>query len=328
MKFGLFLNQAADSRDAPIHRDLVEQVQLMDTLGYDCAIIGERHQRKDGFVEPLTTAAWLLAQTERLRVGTGGFIVALHDPYRLAEQTANLDRMSGGRFVCGVVLGYFAGDFDPLRVPVKERVGRFTEGIEIMRRLWTGDRVTYRGRHYALDDVFISPTPVQQPGPPIWVGAKVEAAIRRAATLGDGWFPSANDDLPTLRAKIEIYDDALRAAGKARSEIVLMRDGFVADSVEEARRVAEKPMLGLFNEYHGWKGASPDSDRYDVSFESAIPKLILGTPQQCVDQIGPYAEAGVTTLLLRCTYPGLPQREAMRCIERFGRDVIPHFGKG
>ena len=328
MKFGLFLNQGADYAGAPIHEDLVAQVQAMDALGYDCAIIGERHQRKDGFVEPLTTATWLLAKTSRLRIGTGGFIVALHDPYRLAEQTANLDRLSGGRFVCGVVLGYFAGDFDPLRVPLKERVGRFSEGLEIMRRLWTGERVTYRGRYYTLDDVFISPTPLQQSGPPIWVGAKVEAAIRRAAALGDGWFPSANDDLATLRSKIAIYREALRAGGKADGEIILMRDGFVAESLQEARRIAEQPMLGLFNEYHAWKAASPDSDRYDASFEGAIPKLLLGSPQQVVDQIGPYAEAGVTTILLRCTYPGLPQVEAMRCIERFGRDVIPLFAKG
>jgi alkanesulfonate monooxygenase SsuD/methylene tetrahydromethanopterin reductase-like flavin-dependent oxidoreductase (luciferase family) len=258
-------------------------------------------------------------------MASGGFILAIHHPVRLAEQAANLDVLSGGRFVCGVVLGYFGGDFGPFGVRVQERAGRLTESIEIMRRLWTGERVTYRGRYYVLEDVFTRPRPLRPSGPPIWIAAKVDNAIRRAAALGDGWFLSADDTFESVHRKIGVYRDAARAGGKPAGEIVLMRDGFVADSAQAARRIAETPMLGLFEEYHAWKKDSPDADRYDSSFEGALPKLVLGSPQQCVDQVGRYRALGVDTLIFRCQYAGISHRDALRSIELFGRHVIPAF---
>jgi alkanesulfonate monooxygenase SsuD/methylene tetrahydromethanopterin reductase-like flavin-dependent oxidoreductase (luciferase family) len=325
MKFGVFLNCSGHRAGVPFHQEMVEQARLLDASGWDYAVVAERHQRVDGRAEALTSMAWLLAHTSRIRVASGGLILPTYHPFRLAEQTAWLDVVSGGRLVLGVVLGYFAGDFAPFGIDRRDRVGRLTEGVEVIRRLWTGERVTFRGRHVTLDGDFISPPPLQKPGPPIWIGAKVEPAIRRAAALGDGWFPSADDGPDVLAGKIAIYREALAAAGKPRGEIVLLRDGFVADSLAAARAIVEGPMLGKYAEYRAWKSASPDADRYAESFEAALPKLVIGSPAQCVDAIGRYAELGVDAIVLRLQYAGTSHADTLRAIERFARDVLPRF---
>jgi len=319
------VNQVFHEPGVSHHADLAEQVRLMDALGFDVAILGERHQRAGGSTELVTVLPWLAAQTARLRIASGGFILAIHHPYRLAQQTAYIDVVSGGRFDFGVVLGYFGGDFDPYGIPVGERLSRFTEGLDVIRKLWTGAPVTHHGRHYRFDDAFIAPRPAQQPGPPVWIAAKVDAAIRRAAVLGDGWFPSANDGFAELERKLSVYREALAAAKKPLREVILLRDGFVADSTQAARAIAEQPMLGLFREYLGWKKDSPDADRYDASFEAALPKLVLGSPQEAIDQIARYQALGVTTLALRCQYPGLAHADTLRCLELIGTKVIPAF---
>lgn len=326
MRFGVFMSQRmeATSRSGD---EIVEVAQRMDELGYYAGVLGERHQSDAVAAETLTTVTWLLAKTVRLHMASGGFILPIHHPFRLAEQAANLDVLSNGRFVCGIVLGYFGGDFGPFGIRVQERAGRLSEGVEIMRKLWTGERVTHRGRYYALDDALIRPRPRTPGGPPIWIAAKVDAAIQRAAQLGDGWFLSADDTLESVERKIGVYRAAAKAAGKPAGEIVLMRDGFIADSAAEARRIAEQPMLGLFAEYHAWKKDSPDKDRYDSSFEGAIPKLIFGSPDEAVKQVQRYRDLGVDTLVFRCQYEGIAHRDSLRSIELFGRHVIPAHGK-
>lgn len=323
MRFGIFLGSSLAAGGAPVIPSLVEQVQLMEQLGYDVALLGERHQRAGGYAETLTTVSWLLARTTRLRIGSGGFILPIHHPYRLAQQAAALDQASGGRLVFGVVLGYNSGDFAPFGIDVRERAARFVESLEIIRALWSGTPVTYRGRFWTLENVFIAPGPSRPSGPPVWVGAKVEAAIRRAAALGDGWFASANDGIEALREQVGLYRAAREAAGKRPGDVVLMRDGFVADSAAAARGALEGPLLAKYREYQGWKATSSDADRYAPSWAEALPRLVAGSPAQCVDQLGRYAELGITTLILRCQFPGLGQAETLRCIERFGVEVMP-----
>lgn len=325
MKFGVFLGSSLTPGGAPVVASLVEQAQLMEQLGYDVALLGERHQRRDGYVETLTTLTWLLARTSRLRIGSGGFILPIHHPYRIAQQAAALDQASGGRLVLGVVLGYNRGDFAPFDVDPRERAGRLVEGLAVIRRLWTGQRVTHRGRFWTLEDVFIAPAPRSAAGPPVWIGAKVDAAIERAAVLGDGWFASANDGLAALRRQVAVYREASARAGKAPGEVVLLRDGFVADSAEAARAALEGPMLAKYREYDGWKSTSADGDRYAPSYAEALPRLIAGSPAECVEQVARYAELGVTTLVLRCQFPGMTHTETMRCLERFGTRVVPQF---
>ena len=328
MRFGIFLGSSIEPGGKAIFPSLVSQARLMEELGYDVALLGERHQRAGGYVDTFTAMSWLLAHTNRLRVGSGGFILPIHHPYRLAQQSAALDHASAGRVVFGAVLGYNEGDFAPFGIRTEERVGRFAESLAIIRRLWTGERTTHRGRYWTLDDVFISPATLRPGGPPVWIGAKVDAAIRRAAALGDGWFASANDGVDALRKQLDVYREARAAAGKPAGDVVLMRDGFVADSAAAARAALEAPLLAKYREYAGWKSTSRDRDRYAPSYEEALPRLVAGSAAECVDRVGRYAGLGITTLVLRCQFPGLDHAATMRCIERFGMEVMPHFSGG
>jgi alkanesulfonate monooxygenase SsuD/methylene tetrahydromethanopterin reductase-like flavin-dependent oxidoreductase (luciferase family) len=190
MKLGVHLNSQHPADEDPRRRyeETVEQVRLMRQLGYDSIWSGEHHAT-DGFhYFPLMGLMQALAsEAEGMYIGTNIVLLPFHNPVEIAELGAFLDVLSGGKFLFGVGLGYRQEEFDIFRVPIKERVSRTAEGVEIVRRLWTEDGVTHRGKHWQLDKVTIRPRPMQQPAPPILIAAQVEAAIQRAAKIGDGW---------------------------------------------------------------------------------------------------------------------------------------------
>ena len=125
--------------------------------------------------------------TTRLKIGTAICIVPMNNPLILARHTATAHDVSGGRFLLGVGLGYRPEEFAIFGVPMAERVSRLAEGVEIIRRLWTEDKVTHRGRHWTFENLTIRPRPIQSPRPPILVGSQVPAGIARAARIADGW---------------------------------------------------------------------------------------------------------------------------------------------
>jgi len=132
----------------------------------------------------------LVGATERVEVGSAMLILPLYPPALIAKQVADLDRVSGGRVVLGVgVGGEYPQEFRAVEVPLAQRGARANEMMPLLRRLWTGDEVTHRGDHFSIDQVTITPTPLQPGGPPLVVGGRREPAMRRAVTLGDGWFP-------------------------------------------------------------------------------------------------------------------------------------------
>ena len=116
----------------------------------------------------------------------------------LAEEMATLDWLTDGRMMLGVGLGYIDREYDSMQAPKSVRVGRFTEAIAVMRKLWTGERVSHDGRHFPLDDVQVGITPKQPGGPPILIGAGVDAAVRRAARIGDGWLITFATERPPV----------------------------------------------------------------------------------------------------------------------------------
>jgi alkanesulfonate monooxygenase SsuD/methylene tetrahydromethanopterin reductase-like flavin-dependent oxidoreductase (luciferase family) len=322
VKFGLYLNQYFHEPMRSVHRELAEQAEVLEATGWDFLAFGERHVHEDGFQEQLTTMAWLAAQTRRLGICSAGFILALYDPVMLAEQLANLDQLSDGRLIFGVVLGYQPEEFAMFGVPQAERVPRLEAGLEAIKRLWAGERLTDDIPYYGRPGAFLSVLPAQRPRPPIWIGGHVQPAIERAGRLGDGCIVSANASLPELVEKIGWFKAAAAEAG-TRGEVVLMRDGFVADSYEQARRIAARPMLGLYAEYAGWKRDSPDAAKYfKLRFEDLEPRLVFGTPQACVRQLQSYRDAGVDTVIMRMQYPGLAQADLLRSIRLFGEQAI------
>ncbi len=192
-----------------------------------------------GMFEPLTTLAFLAAHTTRVRLGTGICLLPQRNPVYTAKEVANVDYLSGGRVDFGVGVGWLEEEFRVVNVPFAERGKRTDEYIEILRTLWTTDPSEYHGALYDLPSCSLFPKPVQPGGVPIHIGGESEAAMRRAARIGDGWhtFNRLPDDVPPLLARL---DELCAEHGRSRSDLQVtvspyfngIDEGMVAGFVE------------------------------------------------------------------------------------------------
>lgn len=324
MKFGGFLNQYYTPTGSFAVSDLYEQAELMEAVGFDSVTVGERHVHDAGFVEPITVLAAIAARTESLELGTAAMLPGIHDPLTLAEQVAALDHLSNGRMNFGAAIGYREREFAAFGAKMDERVGRFLESITLLSRLWSEESVSHDGEFWSYDDVFVSPRPADLP---IWIGGHADIAIKRAAYRGDAWIASASSTTEDLEHQIGVYEDCLAEFGKSREEndVILMRDCFVADSVDAARDAIEPYLLNLYELYARWGQTYMDEHEVAVKYDDLDEKFIIGSPKDCIEQVGVYEALSVDHVLVRCQFPGQPQESVISCLERFGDEVIPAF---
>jgi len=325
MKFGAFLNQYYYPNSGFGLEDVVEQARLMEDLGFDSATLGERHVHEEGVIEPITGLTTLAARTD-LEVGSAALLPALYDPLRLAEQIAMIDELATGRMQFGAAIGYRERELAAFDVAMDERVDRFIEALYLLDRFWDAEEpITHHGEYYRYDDAFISPQP--DPALPVWIGGHADIAIKRAAYRGDAWIASASSTTEDLREQIEFYEDAIDEFGMDRSDndVILMRDCFVADSVADARETIEPYLLNLYKLYARWGQTYMDEHEVEVDYDELAEKFVIGSPQDCIEQLEVYEEIGVDHVLLRCQFPGQPQETTLDCLERFGDEVIPTF---
>src|SRR5437667_6413578 len=140
----------------------------------------------------------MMAETPNMRLNFGLILLSLHKPLDIAEQIATVDVMSGGKVIFGVALGYREVEFLAFGTTQRERVRRFEENLEAIKRLWTEDAVDMVGSHFTLQGASPPTKPLQKPHPPIWVGANADPAIRRAARLGDCWYVNPRNPIDTI----------------------------------------------------------------------------------------------------------------------------------
>src|SRR5262247_671821 len=217
MKFGLYSSIANPPRGEHLEHatdEVIAEACLAEDAGFDSCFFGEHHQDKDGFLpSPLIVATAVAAHTRRLKVGTSVILLPLHHPVHVAEDVITLDLVSKGRIILGVGIGYQPSDFAAFAVPMEHRLALFEEGVEILRQRWTEERFSFRGKHYVLDDVQIRPRPFQRPGPPLWIGASVNAAARRAGLLADAFVGTPSTGMQNAAQLADAYKDAARQAG-------------------------------------------------------------------------------------------------------------------
>ncbi|MCZ6465563.1 MAG: LLM class F420-dependent oxidoreductase [Proteobacteria bacterium] len=186
--------------------------------------------------DPLTWLTWVGAASERLLLGTAVAILPQHNPLVFAKTVASLDRLSGGRVILGVGLGWLEEESRALGIDFRTRAARCDESIEAMRALWTEPVASYRGEHVRFDAVKCSPRPLRPGGVPIHVGGHSRAAARRAGRLGDGFMPLGGslEEMAPLRA---IMEEAAREAGRDPAAIEITRLG--APDPEHAKACAD-----------------------------------------------------------------------------------------
>src|SRR5438270_3405748 len=193
MQFGLF-GSAAARRGGPEFdssegfRDFIEYNIEAEALGFHSTFVVEHHFTGYGQVSAtLNLLTWLGACTRRLRLGTAVLVSPWHHPVLLAEQTATLDLLSGGRLDFGIGKGYRHNEFAGFCMPMDEADERFQESLEIITRAWTADqRWSVSGKYWQLEDVIVEPPPMQKPHPPIWMGAGSPASIKFVAAHNFG----------------------------------------------------------------------------------------------------------------------------------------------
>ncbi len=178
-------------------------------------IPGRKHPEhwKECYWEPFTVLSYLAALTSKVTLGTSVVIVPMHNPIELAKQVAEVDQLSGGRFVFGVGVGWFEEEFEVLGQDFHNRGARTDEALDLMKVLWSDDPVSFDGRYYRVEKAFFSPKPLQRPSPPIWVAGGSKAALKRAARCADAWHP-VRPTFETLREARADLDRYLEEAGR------------------------------------------------------------------------------------------------------------------
>jgi probable F420-dependent oxidoreductase len=334
MRFGLYSSIANPPRGEHLERsvdEVIAEAQLAEASGFDSCFFGEHHQDADGFLpSPLIVATAVAAQTRRLRVGTSVILLPLHHPVRVAEDAITLDLVSKGRVVLGVGIGYQPADFRAFAVPLEHRVALFEEGVEIIRKCWSGEPFSFHGKHYTLDDVQIRPRPFQRPGPPLWIGASVPAAVRRAGLVADAFVGTPSTSMETAVRLADAYRAAARRAGR-QPQVVLMRDAWVARTRAEADAVYGPEVMAAYRYY--WQHRLAEFRNIppgtEFTLENLAPdRLVLGDPETCVREFHRWRDAtGADYFLLRLRHAhsgGPPHAKILEAIKLFGDRVLPH----
>jgi alkanesulfonate monooxygenase SsuD/methylene tetrahydromethanopterin reductase-like flavin-dependent oxidoreductase (luciferase family) len=331
MKLGVYLNSQHPSGDDAPRRlaEMVEQVRLARARGFD-SIWGGEHHVTDGyhFFPLLSMLARLAPEAEGMEMGTNIVLLPLHNPIELAEITAFLDVACGGRFILGVGLGYREEEFAMFGVPMKERVSRLEEGIEIIRRLWSEDKVTHAGRHWSFDGLTIRPRPVQSPRPAIVVASQVEAGIERAARIADGWTAVPVTRVDGIARQTALFAEARASAGLGPARLIArIFEVSCAGDEETALRRAAPFLLEKYAAYASWglPGIRIDKDATPVENLRglALDRFGVGTPAQVTDAILAQHAAGMTHLAMRMSWPGMSQDQILEGIDLVGREVLP-----
>ena len=217
MKFGLiceFRNPEQWKRPiANVYEEIFEYVSAAEEMGFEAVEVLEHHFVEDGYIpSPLVAMSALAARTEKMRLASNVALLPLYEPVRFAEDTAVLDAISNGRLDVGVSIGYRLPEFAGYRISTRTRAGRINEAVQIVRRLWSGESVTFEGKYYQLKDVKLAPLPVQKPTPPLWIGGFAKASLERAAKYGDGYTAVYGGD--ASKETYENYKVELQAAEK------------------------------------------------------------------------------------------------------------------
>lgn len=261
----LILGLPTDHVDARDEFGTIEAVAEMaaaaEKLGYAGVFVTDHPAPPQQFIvsgghhtlDPMIVLAVAGAATTSLQLMTNLFIVAYRNPFLAAKAIATLDSMTGGRVIMGTGAGYLEGEFDALGVDFERRNDVLDEHLAVMRRAWTGDPVHAEGPGYRADGVLALPTPLARTtgtAPPVWVGGNSRRALRRVATLGDGWMPIAT---PKGMA------DFVRTASIQTMDDLAARIGMLRDAWSEAGRTGE-PVIAI----EPWDAGRYGTDRFDA----------------------------------------------------------------
>ncbi len=284
---------------------IVTVAQRAEALGFDSVWVTDHivipHSAiprfGETFFELFATLAYVAGKTRRVRLGTSVIILPYRNPLFMAKALATIDVLSGGRLIVGAAVGWLAEEFEALGIPFKERGARSNEALKIMKLLWTETEPKFEGRFFKFAGITAEPKPLQKPHPPIWIGGSSTAALKRAAEFAEAWHP-------THRPIEEI------AAGAMQFKALAKAQGRDPNTLQVIVRAPLRVVAG---------GTAQESR-----------PLLVGTPEQIVEDIGTYREAGVTGFMFDTFYgnPAVNDQDlpgVLATLEAFAQKVRPRL---
>jgi probable F420-dependent oxidoreductase len=245
--------------------------------------------------DPVVVLTYAAAVTSTVRLGCSVVVLPVHNPLHVAHQWASLDYVSNGRAILGVGLGR-DHHYEQFRVPRDGRVRRFREEVELIKALWTEGKVSFRGRIYELADGTMAAKPVQKPRPPIWMGVGHPDALRRAASIADGWMGSGGSSNAAFMRSVPLLREALEKKGRDPATFPISKRVFL--SVHERPEAARAELHRWFTEvYRNPEGTDASG--------------IHGTPEHVRERLEELIAAGANHLLLNPTARYTEQLEAL-----------------
>ena len=277
-----------------------------EELGYHSAWAQETVLGPSSQLGPVEAMTYAAACTQRLRLGCVVFVSTLYSPAHLAKSLSTLDQLSRGRIEIGVGTGGKARPFGAFGVDPSRYVARFTEGVNLMKALWTEPRVTFHGEFWQLENAPMEPKPFQKPYPRLWFGGASEPALRRAVRMGDGFFGAGSSTTARFAEQVQIVRRALAEAGRAADSFPVAKRVYVAidEDAERARARTNAALEGIYGQRV-------------PAIEAAA---FAGPVADCVREVNQVAAAGAELILFTALFD---QREQM---ERLAAAVLPKLG--
>jgi probable F420-dependent oxidoreductase len=274
-----------------------------EELGFESAWTQEKVLGPGAQLSPVETMTYAAACTERLRLGCVVFVSTLHNPVHLAKSLSTLDQLSRGRIEVGVGTGGRARPFAAFGVDPHRYIARFTEGIKLMKALWTEPSVTFHGEFWQLENAAMEPKPFQKPYPRLWFGGASEPALRRAVRMGDGFFGAGSSPTDKFAEQVQIVRAALAEAGRAADDFPIAKRVYIG--IDEDPERARSRMNAALEGIYGYRVPA---------IEAAA---VTGPAADCVREVSQVAAAGAELILFTALFD---QREQM---EQLAAAVLP-----
>ena len=348
MEFGIFheFPSIAGQPDAAAFDQAFELVDGAERWGLDAMWLAELHFNPERSVlsSPLILAAAIAARTKTMKIGTAVQVLPLCHPLRLAEEIATIDHLANGRLIFGVGRSGFAHTYKTYGVDYGESRERFSETLAIVKRAFTEERFSLKGKYFAYDNVRLSPRPVQKPWPEIRVAAASPDTYEEMGTMGHAIFIAARTgNLSELKPMVQVYQAAWKAAGHPGKGGVFLRvPVYVAPTAQQALSEPEESVMHFYRylgqrieesatlsgaraiENRAERGSRLQSISYDEVLRS---KIIVGTPAQVVDRLGELRETlGLSGILAEMNCGSqIPHEQVMTSLQLLCEEVIPKF---
>ena len=311
-QFGVAMRNFTRYPEMPSAQGLIDYGVRVENLGYesiwawDHILLGV--EPSFPIIEALSILTAIAARTRTIKLGIGVLVMPMRNPVILAKELGSLDLISDGRLIVGAAVGWYKREFRAMGVEFHERGKIMERSLDVIKRLWTQERVTEDFPPYLIKDAVMYPKPVQKPHPPILIGGYVDAVLRRAATKGDGWltYYYTAESFASNWARIRGFAEE---AGRNPDELTSTNQLPIYVGPRSKVEAPMREWLQTDWDYASWS-------------ESTAESAIMGTVDECVEQLQKHVATGVDRLIF------VPYRYQDDQLEIIAREIIPRLARG